>query len=157
MKSMRVRMTDTQRVIALLAGLLSGLVLFGAIEPAILGQRPTPLFDREASIFFTFKLFPLLIVPAVCIIIAALRPATRSQAFRLGAIVATTMLLPVPIFDEWRTIPSQYGWPAFSWRVLAQVVLLASFLLLLAAIVTTIAGLVSPLIYRRFSHETVGR
>lgn len=142
-----------KKTLAVVVGLVCGPVFFWVVEPAVLGQRPTPLFDREASIFFLFKLFPFLIVPAVCLIIATFCPRSRNEAFGLGAIFASSMLLPVPILDEWRTIPSLYGLGAFSWQVLIQVALVAGFLIVLAATVAGIAWFVSPLICKPFLHR----
>ena len=137
-----------RNVLAVFIGLVSGAIFFWLVEPAILGQRPTPMFDREASIFFVFRLFPLLVVPAVCLIVALLRPASRMRAFKLGAIVSTSLLIPVPVVDEWRTIPTQYGLASSSMEVLREVALLLGFLAFLAAISSAIAAVVSPLIHR---------
>lgn len=129
-------------------GLLCGFLLFRVIEPAMLGNRPSPLFDREAAIFFIFRLFPLMIIPSVCLIIAAFRPASRIQAFRLGGILAVAMLVPLPILDEWRTIPSLYGHATFSSNVLIEILVLGGTLVVLSIIAAAIAGLVSPFIDR---------
>lgn len=155
--SIRDAVSRVPKTVALVAGLLVGPLFFLIVEPALYGGRPVPLFDREPSIFFLFKLFPFVIAPSVCLFVAALGPASRGQAFRLGGIFAISLLLPVPLLDEWRTIPSQYGLAASSRAVFVEVALLVGALVLFATIAAGIAGLVSPLMYRHFPRRTIRR
>ena len=138
-------------VAALILGLVSGPLLFWIVEPRILGEQPTPLFDRGTAIFFFFRLFPMLVVPAEVLIVAALNPSSIFQAFRLGSILAFATLVPLPVIDNWRATPSMYGYGALSPEIMQDVVVLAAYLSVLAAISASISALVSPILAHSFS------
>jgi hypothetical protein len=140
-----------RNAVALLAGLLCGVLFFGVVEPSAYGKRPVPLLDREASIFFLFRLFPLIIIPAVCVFIAAMRPASRRQAFWLAGVFAVSLLVPLPLVDDWKAIPTQYGWSRLSGEAWTEVGLLFASLMLLSELAAAVSAVVSPPIYRLVS------
>jgi len=85
----------------------------------------------------------------LCFLVATLGPASKTQGTWLGAIFACAMLLPLPVIDYWRTVPSDLGYPPFSWEAVSNVLVLAGYLVVLAGVAAVIAGLVSPFIYRQ--------
>lgn len=130
-------------------GLVLGVVLFEVVEPMLLGARPAPILDREANIFFLFRLFPLFVVPSVCLLGLLFGGDTRRQICMTSFGSATAMLLPIPVASEWLIIPKQYGLGTFSAEVLIQIFWAFVYLLVLSLLATLASVIIVGLVHRR--------
>lgn len=151
MRNARETKAHFEKTLAAATGLACGCLFFLVIAPLIVGEHL--IVNRGAFLFFVVWLFPLLIVPSVCLIVAGLGPKTRKRAFQLGAIVASTWLLPLPIVDAWKTIPVEFGFSPLSRKCIAQITFLGGVLVILSGVAAASAGLVSHFVYEWISRR----
>jgi hypothetical protein len=141
----------SKTVLASTVGLLAGWVYFRYVLLWDLGFETHSLVERGVFIGFVFQIYPKVIVPFVIVATLPFRPAARGSAFKTALLIASFLLVPIPLVDYWRYWPGVIHVSPLSGDILLDLLVGLLYQGGLALFASVLAAWISPFLYRLLS------